>query len=123
VQHGADQRDLTAMTAYMIFQITVTDPAAYAEYAKHTPRLIAAAGGRMLVRGGDMEVVEGAAQGARAVVLEFPDRAAAKKFYHSPAYQALMGLRKPVSSANGIIVDGYASDAWAAAVTESNKHG
>ncbi len=111
------------MPAYTIFNITVTDPAKYADYAKHTPRLIAKYGGKMLVRGGDPEVLEGSPQGQRVVVLEFADRASAKRFYRSPDYQAILGIRHGASVGSGVVVDSFAPDAWAAAVTESNKHG
>jgi uncharacterized protein (DUF1330 family) len=112
------------MPAYTIFTITVTNPTRYADYAKHTPRIIAQYGGRMLVRGGDPEVTEGQIPGQRVVVLEFPDRAAAKRFMTSPEYQAIVGIRKDASvTSMGVIVDGLPLDAWAAAVTESDKHG
>ena len=78
---------------------------------------------RMLVRGGDPEVMEGQAQGQRIVILEFPDKAAAKRFYNSAEYQEILKIRQPVSVAHGILVDGVAPGAWEAAVTESNKHG
>ena len=112
------------MPAYTIFTITVTNPTRYADYAKHTPRIIAQYGGRMLVRGGEPELTEGTLPGQRIVVLEFPDRAAAKRFLVSPEYQAIVGIRKDASvTSMGVIVDGFAPEAWAAAVTESNKHG
>lgn len=111
------------MTAYCIFQVTVNDPVRYAEYAKHTPRVINKFGGKMIVRGGDLEVLEGQAGGQRVVVIEFPDRAAAKAFYNSDEYQKILKIRQPVSVANGILVDAAAPGMWDAAVAESNKHG
>lgn len=112
------------MPAYAIFTITLTNPTRYADYAKHTPRIIAQYGGRMLVRGGEPELTEGALSGQRVVVLEFGDRAAAKRFMVSPEYQAIVGIRKEASTTSmGVIVDGFAPEAWAAAVVESKKHG
>jgi uncharacterized protein (DUF1330 family) len=111
------------MAAYCIFHVTITDPVAYAGYAKHTPRIIAEHGGRMLVRGGDPEAMEGAMPGQRVVVLEFADRAAAKAFYHSANYQAILGIRQGASVAQGMIVDGFPSESWQLAVTESKTHG
>jgi uncharacterized protein (DUF1330 family) len=111
------------MTAYCIFHITINDPVRYADYAKHTPRVIAEHGGRMLVRGGDPEIMEGSPPGQRVVVLEFPDRTAAKAFYNSAAYQSIIGIRQGASVAHGVIVDGFAADGWTSAVTESKKHG
>ncbi len=112
------------MPAYSIFTITITDPARYADYAKHTPRVIARYGGRMIVRGGEPETTEGHVPGQRVVVLEFADRAAAKRFMTSPEYQAIVGIRHEASTTGmGVIVDGFAPEAWAAAVAESNRHG
>ena len=111
------------MPAYTIFTITVTDPARYPDYAKHTPRIIAQYGGRMLVRGGDPEVLEGSPQGQRVVVIEFPDRAAAKRFYDLPEYQAIIGMRHGASEGHGVLVDGFPAETWTAAVAESRKHG
>jgi uncharacterized protein (DUF1330 family) len=112
------------MTAYTIFAITITNPTRYADYAKHTPRIIAQYGGKMLVRGGEPELIEGTLPASRIVVVAFADRAAAKRFVTSPEYQAIIGIRKDAShTAAGVIVDGVAAEAWAAAVAESNKHG
>jgi uncharacterized protein (DUF1330 family) len=111
------------MSAYVIFAITITNPARYADYAKHTPRIISHYGGKMLVRGGDPETVEGTFPGQRVVVLEFKDRAAAKAFVTSPEYAKIIGIRQEASTGTGVIVDSFDATAWAAAVAESNKHG
>jgi uncharacterized protein (DUF1330 family) len=111
------------MSAYVIFTISITNPQRYADYAKHTPRIIAQYGGKMLVRGGEPEAIEGTLPAQRCVVLEFEDRASAKRFTSSPEYQKIVGIRHEASTGAGFVVDGIASDAWAAAVAESNKHG
>jgi uncharacterized protein (DUF1330 family) len=77
----------------------------------------------MLVRGGEPEAVEGALPAPRVVVLEFADRAAAKRFLASPEYQKIIGIRQSASRAVGTLVDGLAAESWAAMVAESNKHG
>jgi len=40
------------MSAYVIAEIEITDPAAYEEYRKQVPAVIAKYGGRFTVRGG-----------------------------------------------------------------------
>ena len=77
----------------------------------------------MLVRGGEPDAIEGQMPGQRIVVIEFADRAAAKKFMTSPEYQAIIGIRHAASTGAGVIVDGVPHEAWTAAVNESNKHG
>ena len=52
----------------------------YKEYAAQVPAVITKFGGRYLVRGGDVEVVEGNVSVQRQVILEFPDMTALKAF-------------------------------------------
>jgi uncharacterized protein (DUF1330 family) len=111
------------MPAYVIAFVDVTNPTQYAEYTKHTPRVIAELGGKMIVRGGAPEALEGELPGPRCVVIEFPDRARATAFYHSPAYTAIKALRAGAGTGNLLVVDGYPTDTWTAAVAESSKHG
>lgn len=93
------------MAAYVLVEIDVHDPARYAEYMAAAPPSIANHGGRYLVRGGTAEALEGAAP-KRVVVLEFPDAATARRWYHSPDYQATIPLRGPAATARFILVEG-----------------
>ncbi len=111
------------MAAYIIGQISITDPDRYREYAKHTPRVIAEHGGKFLVRGGDKTSLEGAADQRRVVVIEFPSRAAAEGFYASANYMAIRSIRQAASEGQLMIVDGFDAAAWQAALDESRKHG
>ena len=94
------------MPAYVIAEIEVTDPEAYAPYRARTPDVIAAHGGRFLVRGGAVEPREGAPPAGRVVVIEFPDMEAARRFYDSPAYQAILPLRQAASQGRLYLVEG-----------------
>ena len=68
------------MAAYIIAMIKVTDPQSYEEYRQKVPAVIAAYGGRYLLRGGALERLEGEADLHRVVVLEFPNMAKLKAF-------------------------------------------
>ena len=57
---------------YVIYQGEVLDPVRYDEYRTHAAASIHAAGGKYIVRGGDVEVLEGDAPAGRTVVLKFP---------------------------------------------------
>jgi uncharacterized protein (DUF1330 family) len=46
------------MPAYVIVETDVTDPERYEQYKTASPAAIAAGGGRFLVRGGDLAVLE-----------------------------------------------------------------
>ena len=82
------------MPAYLYATLDVSDPVAYEQYRLQVPAVIAAHGGRYLVRGGVTEVLEGDVQPMRQVILEFADMARLKAFYNSPAYQTLVAVRK-----------------------------
>ena len=94
------------MTAYVIAEIEVTDPAAYEEYRKQVPAVIAKYNGRFLVRGGKMESKEGGWMPKRIVVVEFPSMAQAQKFYDSPDYAPLIKLRQKASTGRLVLVEG-----------------
>jgi uncharacterized protein (DUF1330 family) len=93
--------------AYVIGQITVTNPEGYASYASRVPGTIEAAGGQYLVRGGHMTQLEGQSQGNRQVVLEFPSRTAAEAWYTGETYQAILPHRLQNSTGSLVLVDGY----------------
>lgn len=95
------------MACYSVGHITVTNMEAYKEYAAQVPAIIAAHGGRYLVRGGAATDVEGQMPGDRHVVLEFPDRAAAEGFYFSAEYQEILKIRLANSTGVMTIVDGF----------------
>jgi uncharacterized protein (DUF1330 family) len=94
--------------AYLIGQISITNPEAYAGYAAQVPATIAAFGGKYLVRGGHATPVEGPSLNIRHVVIEFPSREVAQAWYDSDAYQAIVQLRKDNASGALVLVDGYA---------------
>ncbi|MGH7392477.1 MAG: DUF1330 domain-containing protein [Candidatus Rokuibacteriota bacterium] len=94
------------MPAYIIVDIEVTDPAAFEEYRKQVPATVQKYGGRFLVRGGAMEVVEGDWRPKRVVVLEFPSMEQAKRWYDSEEYRAPKALRLKTSRGRIILVEG-----------------
>jgi uncharacterized protein (DUF1330 family) len=82
------------MPAYVIVETDIMDPERYEQYKAASPGAIAAGGGRFLVRGGEIVVLEGHWQPPRLVILEFADLAAAKRWYESQAYQDAKKLRE-----------------------------
>lgn len=93
------------MTAYILAEVNVHDPETYDRYRARTPEIVARLGGRFVVRGGDPEWLEGS--GARRIVLiAFPDREAARRFYDSPEYREIVGLRQRAAESRLAILDG-----------------
>ena len=91
----------------MIYQDVVTDPDQYDKYKPLSGASIADAGGRLIVRGGEFEVLEGTAPPSRTVVIEFPTRQAAVDWYHGAAYTEARKVREGAAVANMYVVDGY----------------
>ena len=91
---------------YVIANVSVEDAAAYEGYRSQTASIIERYGGRFLVRGGAVEVKEGEPGIARLVILEFPSVEAARIFYDSPEYQAILPIRLDNASSTLIIVEG-----------------
>jgi len=94
------------MSAYVVGQLSIKDQETFDAYRKAVPETIAAHGGRYMVRGGALSVVEGDWPLPRLVILEFPTREAAEAWYRSTAYQKVLPLRLGSSICNLIIVDG-----------------
>jgi uncharacterized protein (DUF1330 family) len=94
------------VAAYIIGVIDIHHLDNYKEYGARVPEVVEKFGGRYLVRGGEHEMLEEGAPGSRFVVIEFPDRAAIRRFYDSPEYQEIVGIRTGASSGFLAAVDG-----------------
>jgi uncharacterized protein (DUF1330 family) len=95
------------MAAYVIGCVTeARDADALAEYRRRNTDVVAAHGGRFLVRGGEHEVVEGGWDPLRVVVIEFADMAAARGWYESEDYAPLRDLRQRASDTDILLVEG-----------------
>jgi uncharacterized protein (DUF1330 family) len=94
------------MTAYVIVETDITDAAQYEQYKAASPGAIEAGGGRFLVRGGELAILEGDWQPSRLVVLEFEDLAAARHWYQSEIYQQAKKLRDGAARLRMVAVQG-----------------
>lgn len=94
------------MPAYIIAEVQVTNSSGYEAYRPLAGASIAQYGGRFLARGGKAELLEGAQEPARLVVIEFADVAAAKRWYNSPEYQEALKIRLANSVGRVVLVEG-----------------
>ena len=96
--------------AYVVAEITVTDPQAYEEYRKLVLPTVLAFDGQFLVRGGTRIQCEGVDDPhhdqMRTVILEFPSLSQARAWYDSPAYKEAKALRQAASQGRLFIVEG-----------------
>jgi uncharacterized protein (DUF1330 family) len=96
------------MTAYVLAEIEIRNPEGYKGYAQTVPGTIAQYGGRFLVRGGTVEVLEGEWPQRRRVIIEFPSMAAAKRWWDSPEYAKPKALRRANSEGRLLLLEGFA---------------
>ncbi len=94
------------MSAYVIVDIEVHDPAIYDEYRKVVAATLTRYGGKFLVRGGKINVLEGRWNPKRVVVLEFESAERARQWYDSEEYRAPKQLRMQASKGNIVLVEG-----------------
>jgi uncharacterized protein (DUF1330 family) len=86
---------------YFFGEFEITAPATYELYRATVPDIIAAHGGRILVRGGDPQPFDGTMPQRRLVIVEFDYPEAARTVYYSDAYQAVLPFRLNASTSNG----------------------
>ncbi len=82
------------MAAFVIGHITIKNPEKYAEYRSKVPATLAPWGGEVVFRGRRIAMLSGKDLHGDAVVIRFPDAAAATGWYASSAYQSLIAVRE-----------------------------
>ena len=96
------------MSAYVLAEIEITNPEGYKEYTATVPATLAKYGGRFLVRGGAVEMLEGEWPNRRRVLLEFPSVDAAKRWWNSPDYEKPKAMRRANSNGRLLLLEGVA---------------
>ena len=97
------------MAVYALVELEITDMDGMGPYIAGVAGTIAAHGGRYLVQAGATEVVEGGlGEYPMKVVLEFPTMEAAKGWYASADYQAILAHRQKSSKGNFVWAEGAA---------------
>ena len=90
------------MAAYFIAQYVVNDPKLYREYQAAAGPTILEAGGEVVAFDVAAETIEGTPPGPHTVIVKFESTEAAKAWYRSPGYQAVVSKR--LSSTEGFAV-------------------
>ena len=95
------------MAAYALIELEVINMDGLAPYMAGVSDTITNHGGKYLVRAGVTEVVEGGlGEYPLKVVLEFPSMAAAKLWYNSAEYQAILPHRTANAKCNFVWAEG-----------------
>jgi uncharacterized protein (DUF1330 family) len=94
------------MAVYVIAQGRIQDRKLLDQYVAKALPTIQASSGRVVGFDESPEVVEGAIEPPRTVILEFPSREAFRAWYESDAYQAILPLRLESTPGTLIVVNG-----------------
>ena len=94
------------MAAYLIADISITNPQRYEEYKRQVAPLIERFSGRYIARAGNHKVLEGDWEPSRLVVLEFPDMATLEAWYNSPEYAPVKAIRLEAAESRMMALEG-----------------
>lgn len=96
------------MPAWFIVTAHVHDREAFMTgYSPAAAKLTEAMGGKYIVRGRGGQVLEGEGpDGGAAIVMEWPDRETALRFWNSPEYAEIKKLREGLADLTVMLVEG-----------------
>ncbi|MFZ8972606.1 MAG: DUF1330 domain-containing protein [Pseudomonadales bacterium] len=91
------------MAAYFIAQYQVNNAELYATYSAGAGPTLAQYGGELVAIDVAAETIEGAPPGPQTVIIKFESKAAAKTWYESPEYQAVVDKRLAATEGFSVI--------------------
>jgi len=94
------------MPTYVVGDIQITDPAAFETHVPRALATIARFGGRVIAGGGKIDLLEGGPMPERIFIIEFPTADAARRWYRSDEYQAVLKIRLSASHGRVFSVEG-----------------
>lgn len=94
------------MPVYLINNMTIHDRGEYDKYLRAFMDVFRNFEGRVLVAQDAPSPIEGTWPWDRTIVLSFPSREAALRWYESPEYQAIVGHRFNGTTSNVVMLDG-----------------
>lgn len=93
------------MPAYVLVEVDIHDPKEYEAYKSLTPATVEAYGGKFIIRGNPIQVMEGSWNHDRLVMIEFPNKKIAEEWYYSKEYQEARAIRLKASNAKFFIIE------------------
>jgi uncharacterized protein (DUF1330 family) len=94
------------MPAYVVSRLSIRDRVAMGRYIAEAPATVHAYEGKYLVRGSDVQALEGTWDDERIVIVEFPSVEAALAWYQSDVYRPLREIRQRAADAVILLVAG-----------------
>ncbi len=96
------------MSAYLVANYRITNPDGYAAYPPAVAPTLEPFGGELVIADFASEAIEGQPLPV-TIVVKFPSKEAAKAWYQSDEYQAILNLRTDNTEGSVVFVDGVAS--------------
>jgi uncharacterized protein (DUF1330 family) len=93
------------MAAFVIVEVDITDPEKYNAYKELTPATVSAFGGKFILRGKPVTVLEGEWNHERLVMLKFPSKEKAEAWYNSEEYQHAKSVRAGAAKAKFLLIE------------------
>lgn len=93
------------MAAFLIAFAKIKDASRLQEYSAAAGPTLIAAGGSIVARGKLAATLAGSLSADSCLIVKFPSADAARAWYESPAYQALIPLRDQVMSPNFVVLE------------------
>ncbi len=98
------------MAAYCLFDnVRVDDPAKLEQYAAAVLPIVERHGGRYVLIGGKVDIVEGDWRPTYPVMIEFPNLEQAYRWYNSEEYQEYKELRLSAGEYNAVFMESEGS--------------
>ncbi|WP_454042207.1 DUF1330 domain-containing protein [Cellulosimicrobium sp. Marseille-Q8652] len=94
------------MAAYISIDMTPHDHDVIAEYERNVQPILERFGGRVIARDEDPIIAEGTRSPRLAVLIEFVDKAAFRRFYESDEYAPWKELRQRNATEDAIVLSG-----------------
>lgn len=94
------------MSVYVITEIEVTDPQGYEAYRSRVGKSLERYGAKFVVRGGNIETLEGNWNPKRLVMCTFDSMEQVHAWYKSDEYQELKRVRENTARMNMVAVEG-----------------
>ncbi len=95
------------MPAYAVIQFEVSDPQQFESYKRLAGPTMAAHGGRLLARTGDVERLEEQTPiPSNLVLVAFDSVEAARRWYASPEYRSAIAARETAATMTIAVLDG-----------------
>lgn len=99
---------IVATPVYFVIDVNIKDPEGIKPYQAKVAETYAPYGGKRIVAGGQVDVLEGNAPHGKIVIVQFDSMEQAHAWHESPAYQAIVGYRHAAAESHAYLVEGVA---------------